>query len=160
MQARVTSLNGDGRRRDEDPSTAVAVLVVGTDEWAIEQAAASLAVVGHRVLRCHEPGEPAFPCNALVAGRRCPLDAGASVVVTSRARPVDAPAPSEMGVICALHARIPLVVTGISRDAPFTPWASGVVTGRGDLAEAVAEAAGGEDVPAPRVVQLPADGRP
>ena len=31
---------------------------------------------GHQVLRCHEPGESPFPCNALIAGRQCPLDVG------------------------------------------------------------------------------------
>ncbi|MGH3743864.1 MAG: hypothetical protein ACRDTP_03270, partial [Mycobacteriales bacterium] len=46
------------------------VLVVGTDDWAIEQSAASLDSAGYRVLRCHEPGQPAFPCNAVLPGRQ------------------------------------------------------------------------------------------
>ena len=60
------------------------VLVVGTDDWAIEQSAAALEEAGFGVLRCHEPGEPEFPCNALIEGRTCPLDVGFSVVATVR----------------------------------------------------------------------------
>lgn len=137
-------------RRDAD----VTVLVVGTDDWAIEQSAASLESAGYRVLRCHEPGQPAFPCNAVLPGRHCPLDVGAEVAVTSRARPVDGPAASETGVICALHAGLPLVVTGISRGAPFTPWAAQVVGDRGDLPDVVGDVAADRRA---EVVRLPAE---
>lgn len=135
-------------------------MVVGTDDWAIEQSAASLELAGYHVLRCHEPGQAVFPCNALVAGRQCPLDAGAKLAVTSRARPIDAPATSEMGVICALHAQLPLVVTGISRGAPFTPWAAEVVPDRGDLADVVADVVAEQDDPDTAVIRLPADPAP
>jgi hypothetical protein len=111
------------------------VLVVGTDDWAIEQSATGLGNHGHQVLRCHEPGEPPFPCNALRPGRQCPLDAGIDVVVTARARPTGAPATSEIGLICALHAGHPLVVTGISAE-PYAAWASRVVSADEDVASA------------------------
>jgi hypothetical protein len=45
-----------------------------------------------------------------------------------------------MGVICGLHNAMPLVVTGISRNGPFTPWATTVVPADGDLAAACLEA--------------------
>ena len=115
----------------------LAVLVVGTDDWAIEQSAAALQAAGHEPLRCHDPGAPSFPCNALLPGRRCPLDIGVDAVVTSRARPVSAPTVSEMGVTCALHAGVPLVVTGISDRGPFNGLASRVVTEQGHVAAAV-----------------------
>lgn len=115
----------------------LSVLVVGTDDWAIEQSAAALQAVGHKPLRCHEPGAPAFPCNALLPGRRCPLDVGVDAVVTSRARPVSAPTLSETGVTCALHAQVPLVVTGISDRGPFEGLAARVVTSQGSVVAAV-----------------------
>lgn len=111
--------------------------MVGTDDWAIEQSAEALQAAGHQPLRCHDDGAPAFPCNALLPGRRCPLDVGVDVAVTSRARPVTNPTLSEMGVTCALHARVPLVVTGISDRGPFNTLATRVVTSHGHVAAAV-----------------------
>src|SRR3954468_10170428 len=103
----------------EEGTRVLSVLVVGTDDWAIEQSAAGLQAAGHEPLRCHDAGAPGFPCNALLPGRRCPLDIGVDAVVTSRARPVSAPTLTEMGVTCALHAQVPLVVTGIADRGPF-----------------------------------------
>jgi hypothetical protein len=130
-----------GRRLDgRDERAPLSVLTVGTDDWAIEQSAAAIALAGHEVLRCHEPGEATFPCNALRPGRHCPLDVGAEAVVTSRARPTAVPAPEETGVICALHAGLPLIVTGISRNSPFTDYAVQVVAEQGDLIDALENA--------------------
>ena len=117
------------------------ILVVGTDDWAADQSATVLESTGHRVLRCHEPGEPAFPCNALLQGRTCPLDVGFDVVLTARARPAPAPAQGEMGVICALHERTPLVSAGIFEKNPFGPWNSASVGSDGDLVGAIENAA-------------------
>ena len=121
----------------EEGTRALAVLVVGTDDWAIEQSAAALHAAGHEPLRCHDAGAPAFPCNALLPGRRCPLDIGVDAVVTSRARPVSEPTLTEMGVVCALHAGVPLVVSGISDRGPFSGLAARVVTEQGHVAAAV-----------------------
>jgi len=117
------------------------VLVVGTHDWAIEQAAAALEGAGSGVLRCHEPGQPSFPCNALIEGRTCPLDAGFDVVVTARARPLGTLAQSEFGVICALHHGMPLVVAGVAPERPFGPWAAEQVGQGDDLATACERAA-------------------
>jgi len=73
------------------------VLVVGADDWAIEQAAAELEAGGNRVLRCHERGEPAFPCNAMIEGRDCPLDDGFEVVADVRSRAAAGLSQSELG---------------------------------------------------------------
>jgi hypothetical protein len=115
----------------------LSVLVVGTDDWAIEQSAAALQAAGHEPLRCHEPGAKAIPCNALLPGRRSPLDLGVDAVVTSRARPVSAPTLTETGVTCALRAGVPLVVSGISDRGPFKDLAARVVTEQGHVAAAV-----------------------
>jgi hypothetical protein len=130
------------------------VLVVGTDDWAVEQTAAQLAEAGHRVLTCHPPGQPAFPCNAMVEGRTCPLDVGFAVAVTVRARPVDTPAPGEMGVICAIRAGAPLVIAGMGGRNPFQPWAARSVGPDDSLPTVVAEVAAGHAV-LPAVVIAP-----
>jgi len=126
----------EGPRPRSGPAERVRVLVVGTHDWAIEQAAASIEAAGGTVLRCHEPGQPAFPCNALIEGRTCPLDAGFDVVATARARPLGAIAPSEFGVICALHHGMPLVVAGVAPERPLGPWAAEQVGQGDDLASA------------------------
>lgn len=126
-------------RSDTAPASSkrrLTVLVVGTDDWAAHQSASLLESAGHRVLACHEPGEPAFPCNALIPGRRCPLDVGFDVVLTARARAAPTPAAGEMGVTCALHAGVPLVVAGISAENPFDGWTTITVTSDGDVTAA------------------------
>ncbi|MHB8681608.1 MAG: hypothetical protein ACYDA2_05890 [Acidimicrobiales bacterium] len=117
------------------------VLVVGTDDWAIEQTAPMLEAQGCEVLRCHEPGEPAFPCNALIPGRTCPLDAGFEVVVTVRARAVSTITPGEVGVVCALHNEIPLVVAGVGAGDPLGRFTARLVDQGGDVASAAKAAA-------------------
>jgi hypothetical protein len=137
-----------------DRRAAPRVLVVGTDDWAIEQSASALEEAGFGVLRCHEPGEPDFPCNALIAGRTCPLDVGFDMVATVRARPLDTMAPGELGVVCALRQGIPLVAAGVAPDRPFGPWASVTVEQGGELVNACEKVAGeaiGEFVGAPTV---------
>jgi hypothetical protein len=112
---------------------AVRVLIVGTDEWAIEQAAATVTATGREVLRCHEPGEPPFPCNAFRPGRSCPVDEGFDVVVTVRARPSRQVEPAEVGVVCALRANRPVVVAGVGGAGPFETVAAARVPDRGDV---------------------------
>ncbi len=136
------------------PTTRTRVLVVGTHEWAIEQAASSLRDAGCTVLRCHEPGQPSFPCNALIEGRTCPLDAGFDVIATTRARPLATLAQSEFGVVCALHHGIPLVVAGVAPDRPLGPWSAETVEQGADLASACKRAAARK-----RLSELAADPR-
>lgn len=112
------------------------ILVVGTDQWAIEQAGSQLGAAGRQVRRCHEPGEPSFPCNALRPGRRCPLDEGVDIVLDMRARPVTPPPLNEFGALCALQAGVPLVVAGVPGDSGFGPWAASAVENGVDLTAA------------------------
>jgi hypothetical protein len=133
--------------------TTTRVLVVGTDEWAIDRAITGLdaqAAEGQQfeIFRCHEPGTPVFPCNALRPGGICPVVAGIDVVATVRARPLRSLAESEFGVICALREEIPLVVSGISPERPLKPWASAVVEYEGDLGSACANVVGATSDPA------------
>jgi hypothetical protein len=120
----------------------ITALVVGTDEWATNQAAAAVRAAGIRALRCHEPGEAAFPCNAFVPGRVCPLDVGFDVVLTTRARPSQTTEPGEIGVVCGLRAGRPLVVAGVIANNPFQELATKVVKEGGDTVQACLLAAG------------------
>lgn len=122
------------------PSPARTVLVVGTDQWAIDQAVGQLRAADRQVQRCHEPGEATFPCNALRPGRRCPIDVGVDVVLDMRARPVNPPALNEFGAVCALHAGVPLVVAGVPGDSGFGPWAATTVENGVELADACDDA--------------------
>jgi len=119
------------------PTDATSVLVVGTDDWAIEQGVAAVERAGYQVARCHEPGEPAFPCNGLRPDRGCPLDRGVGVVVTMRGRPVAPPPLEEFGVVCAVHAGVPLVVAGLTERNPLAAWSTVVVARSEDLATAI-----------------------
>lgn len=128
------------------------VLVVGTEDWAIEQAAGQLAATGAEVLTCHDPGQPAFPCNAVIPGRTCPLETGFDVAVTVRSRPLDHPAPSEMGAVCALRAGKPLVSAGMAGRNPFAGW-SARMAAVDDLAAVAAELAEAEQKTSPSTTE-------
>ena len=116
-------------------------LVVGTDDWAVDQTAGALRRGGVTVLRCHEPGEPSFPCNAFIEGRVCPLAAGFDVVVTARARSSSQTEPGEIGVICALRTGHPLVVAGVTNASPFAQVATAEVKEGGGLVQACRDVA-------------------
>jgi hypothetical protein len=135
---------------------ALTVLVVGTHDWAVEQSIDAIEAEGHATLRCHELGEPDFPCNALLEGRTCPLDVGFDVVLAVRARPLATPTTGEMGVVCGLRAGAPLVVGGIVERNPFEAFAARVVGKGADLVEALEAAVTPAGGPAIDVREAPA----
>lgn len=116
-------------------------LVVGTDDWAIEQAAAELAAAGHEVMRCQDPAAAAFPCFGVTTQGGCPLDRGAQVALAVRHRSAVEPTPHEMGVVCALHRGVPVVAAGMINGAPYAPFATVLVDQNGDPATACQAAA-------------------
>jgi hypothetical protein len=114
---------------DDHPKRAIAaeVLVVGADDWAINDATSQLQAAGRTIHRCSESAEAPFPCNALIPGRGCPLDRHeVDVVLNIRTRPEAQPTLAEMGAICGLRDGIPLVVAGISEISGFSAWAERV----------------------------------
>jgi len=117
------------------------VLVVGTDDWAIDQSAQVLTESGCPVLTCHDSGSPAFPCNALIEGHTCPLDVGVDVVAVVRARAITGPVQAEFGVVCGLREGVPLVVAGLAPERPYGPWAAATVGQDEDLASACRDVA-------------------
>lgn len=118
------------------------VLVFESERGAAEVAVQELVAAGHDVVRCHEPGAPAFPCNGLSDDPHCPLRDGiVDVALTVRTRPRSQPAPHEDGVSCALQHHVPLVVAGSPALNPFAPWAAEVVEGTDGIVEACERAA-------------------
>jgi len=117
------------------------VLVVGSDPSATEEAERNLAQHGHRVHRCHEPGEDAFPCTGLVDPAACPLDQAIDVALLVRRGVHPRPMPTEDGVRCAIRAGVPIVEDGSDFYDPFDPWVALRVGPHGDLIGACVAAA-------------------
>ena len=115
-------------------------LLLSSDDETLADVEAHLADAGFDVRRCHEPGAPAFPC-ANLAGGDCPLSlpGGVDVVVDVRTHPWPLPTGREIGVTCALRARVPVVVV-TSSGHPFESWATATVPPGTDLAEACEDA--------------------
>lgn len=116
--------------------TTLDVLLIESRPDAGADAAAGLEAAGHRVLRCHEPGAPAFPCAALLEGSSCPVDDGVDLALL--VRPVIAPRPSssEEGVTCAIRAGLPIVEQGSDVLDPFDTWVTSRVRHDGDVVAA------------------------
>jgi hypothetical protein len=120
----LVKLEDEGRT---NATRAAEILVVGPDDWAVEDAASQLHAAGRTVHRCSESAEAPFPCNALIPGRGCPLDQHRiDVVLDIRSRPEAQPTLAEMGAICGLRDGIPLVVGGMSEISGFVAWAKRV----------------------------------
>jgi hypothetical protein len=115
------------------------VLVVereaGIGDGVVEQ----LDAGGHEVVRCHEPGTPAFPCNALVEGEECPLDhAPVDVAMAVRGDQGGPMTEDEGGVRCAIRRHVPVVLVGSRDGASYAGWTDRQVSTAND--ELVAEA--------------------
>jgi len=117
------------------------VLVVGSDPLATEEAERTLSGQGHRVHRCHEPGQPAFPCVGLTDPDRCPLDHAVDVALLVRRGVHPRPMPAEDGVRCAIRAGVPIVAGGSDLFDPFDPWVARRVGTHDDLGAACVAAA-------------------
>ena len=117
------------------------VLVLESEPGAADRAAAALEAASHTVARCHDAGDPAFPCRALEDGSTCPLEQDPVDVVLTVRSPGDAPNALEDGVACAIRAHIPLVVAGDSEAGPYGPWATATVGAEDDVVDACATAA-------------------
>lgn len=126
--------------RETDEGVAVRVMVTETTLGASELVADQLRAAGHEVVGCHTPGAPAFPCTGMADGP-CPIATGIDVAVTVRRRPQSSPAPAEDGVLCALRARVPVVIAGQTLFQPFSGFDAVEVSGDADVVAAVEAAA-------------------
>jgi hypothetical protein len=118
------------------------VLVLESEPGAAGTAEFELERAGHRVLFCHEPGRPAFPCNAIAEHGKCPLDTvPIDVALDVRPRPRSQPAPREDGVTCAIRRHVPLVVAGPAALNPYDGYATEVLDRSYDVVGACERAA-------------------
>ncbi len=100
----------------------------------------ALERAGHRIHRCHAPGEPSFPCRGVADPAGCPLEGPIDVVLVVRPHVHPNPSALEDGVACAIRAGVPVVEDGSSILDPFEPWVTARVTD-GAVADAVERAA-------------------
>lgn len=88
------------------------VLVTEGDAGAAARLLHALEGAGHVVLTCQDPRLGRAPCVGL-AGLPCPLDTSRpDLVVSVRRRPHPKLQLDEIGIVCGLRDRIPLVLAG------------------------------------------------
>ncbi|HUF33691.1 MAG TPA: hypothetical protein VMN58_10850 [Acidimicrobiales bacterium] len=118
------------------------VLMLDTHGRSGMAAQRQLEDAGHRVFRCHTPGETSFACTALDDEPTCPFDDdGIDVAVVVRERPSVSPTALEDGVVCTLRHHIPLVVAGESEVHPYRDWAAVTIDGTDDVVSVCEQAA-------------------
>lgn len=117
------------------------ILVLESDAGVAASEIRRLEAAGHEVARCHEPGDPAFPCAALSDPHACPAEHGADVTLLVRAPDATEPTTLEDGVSCSIRRRIPVVVAGTGAVNPYASFA--VTAGASDVVERVEAVARG-----------------
>jgi hypothetical protein len=100
----------------------------------------SLTDAGHKVVQCHAPGEPAFPCKGLTDPGSCPLDAGPVAVAVDVGPPAAVVPEHNDGFTCALRRDVPVVSVTDEPDPTVVPFIASSVRPE-DVVEAVAAAA-------------------
>jgi hypothetical protein len=116
------------------------VLVLESHPHAATMAVADLEAAGHRVHRCHRPGDRGFPCVGVTDPTACPIANGVDVALVVRRRVSPRPTPLEGGVSCAIRAGVPVVEEGPDTLDPFAPWLAG--RSHGNVVEACERAVG------------------
>src|SRR4051812_25687198 len=98
------------------------VMLLESEAGAGRFEAEALTVAGHRVHRCHEMTDEAFPCTGIAHPGSCPLDLPVDVALVVRSRTAGGPAPTEDGVACAIRAHVPIVEVGRGYEDPYGPF--------------------------------------
>lgn len=117
------------------------VMVLESHPGAASRAESLLTERGHTVHRCHEPGQPSFPCSGLAGGHECPLDGEVDVALVVRRGVHPRPTTDEEGVTCALRAGIPLVEDGSDLLDPYANVLTARVWSGDDVVDTVERAA-------------------
>jgi hypothetical protein len=123
-------------------TTTLDVLVAESHPRVAAKAADALVAAGHRVHRCHDDPERAFPCRGLVESSTCPLVDHVDVALLVRGADGPWPTRLEDGVLCAIRTGIPVVEQGSEVVDPFTPWIARRLRPKDDLVQACEEVAG------------------
>ena len=120
------------------------IMVLDGDPAAAAGAARELTDAGHVVLRCHEPGAPAFPCRGIADQSTCPLSSHAVDVALAVTSAAQAAPVAVDGGRCVLMHHVPLVVAGASALDPYRDFATRVVDGTHDIVGSCVAAAAAE----------------
>jgi len=128
------------------------VMLIESRPGVAGRTAQALEEAGCRVHRCHEPGEPSFPCAALVDPGSCPIDGHVDVALLVRPRIAPRPSAIEDGAICAIRAGIPVVEQGTDVLDPFAPWLTLRTHRDGDALAACVKAVEFADAPLRREI--------
>lgn len=113
------------------------VLVVESSPGVGWEEIEALQAAGHRVHRCHEPGERGFPCRAVAGTGPCPLDTGVDVGMLVRRGIIPRATEHERAVSCLVREGVPLVEQGSDVLDPYAPFLTTRVDGEdGDVASA------------------------
>ena len=127
---------------------ALNVMVLESEYDGADEAVAELTAAGHAVVRCHDRGQPTFPCRGILDAADCPLRSQRiDVALDVRPRVRSQPAASEDGVQCALMAHVPLVVAGPSALDPYDHYATRVLDRTHGVVDAC-EVAASDELPA------------
>lgn len=114
------------------------IAMIQSDPRAGARAQALLEDAGHEVLHCTDPAGHLFPCRG-VTGDSCPLDAGAVVAVSAPGSFPPEPQAGNVGLICAMRRRLPVLVAA-PEDVAW-PGARPELVAAGDLVASVERAA-------------------
>src|SRR5690606_10284965 len=131
------------RSDDRHMSRHLDVLVIESRPGAGATAVADLTAAGHRVVRCHDDGRPAFPCRGVERPGDCPVEEGAAdVAVLARDATATDPTPYEAGLGCAVRAGVPVVATAdVGSSEAYEPFLAGRADGDTPLVAAAEQAA-------------------
>lgn len=113
------------------------VLLVDGDHVEGDVVAGQLNERGHEVVRCFGPSDSHL-CRGVALHEECPVDSQSvdvAVLVRSEGR---APLLREMGAVCAIRHRIPVVEAYAHGAPPFNGWATPSGDAVVDAVEAVA----------------------
>ena len=105
------------------------VLVLESRRGGARFVADELEANGHHVHRCHEPGDPSFPCRGVSDPSDCPLDGPMDAALLVRQHTGPDPSFLEAGVACAIRAGIPVVEDGSTVLDAYAPWVTARVVG-------------------------------
>jgi hypothetical protein len=113
------------------------VLLVDGDHVEGDVVAGQLTERGHEVVRCFGPGDTHL-CRGVALHEECPVDSQSvdvAVLVREQGRE---PLLREMGAVCAIRHRIPVVEAYSHGEPPFDGWATPTGAGVVDAVEDVA----------------------
>lgn len=103
-------------------TTPLDVLLLESHPGVGDSSAQVLVDAGHRIHRCHLPGDNGYACVGLTGARSCPVDTHVDAAVLVRAYGSATPTPHEDGVRCAVRAHVPVVEVGEKHGDPYADW--------------------------------------